>query len=103
VGCWNTRFTATTVSYDRTMGRASRTKRKRRENRSKVASQSDAVFVTDMVDVNTAVERAPGGPDVGWGGPRAGAGRPRIYPTAAARQAAYRARKHHSEDSSNSL
>lgn len=85
------------------MGRASRSKRERREDRSKSAAKSDAVTVTDMVHVETAVEKVPAGPDAGWGGPRAGAGRPRIYPTAAARQAAYRARKHHSEDPSTPL
>jgi hypothetical protein len=103
VGCWNMRFNATTVSYDLAMGRASRTKRERREDRSRVASQSDAVFVTDTDPVTTAVEKVPAGSDVGWGGPRTGAGRPRIYASAAARQAAYRARKDHSEDPSTSL
>jgi hypothetical protein len=85
------------------MGRASRTKRKRREDRSRVAAQSDAVLVTDMVQEDTAVENVPAGPDVGWGGVRAGAGRPRLYPTAAARQAAYRARRHHLEKPSTSV
>jgi hypothetical protein len=103
VGRWNMRFNATTVSYDLAMGRASRTKRERRGDRSKVASRSDAVSVPDMVPVSAAVDKAPAGPDVGWGGPRSGAGRPRIYASAAARQAAYRARKHHSEDPSTSL
>ena len=63
----------------------------------------DAVFVTDTDPVPTAVEKVPVRSDVGWGGPRTGAGRPRIYALAAARQAAYRARKHHSEDPSTSL
>jgi hypothetical protein len=86
-----------------TMGRASRTKRERRENRSKVAAKWEAVVVTVTVPLNTAVENVPSDRDVGWGGRRAGAGRPRIYPTAAARQAAYRTRKHQSEDLSTSL
>ncbi len=75
------------------MGRASRTKRERREARSRVAAKSDAISVTSEVHVETAVENVRTEPDVGWGGRRIGAWRPRLYETGAKRQSAYRARK----------
>jgi hypothetical protein len=102
-GCWNTRFTATTISYDPNDGTSESDQTGKTEDRSKVAAKSEVVFVAVTVPVNTAVENVPGDRDVGWGGRRAGAGRPRIYLTAAARQAAYRTRKHRSEDLTTSL
>lgn len=83
----------TACTYPRSVGRASRKKRERRMARSRL--EPSAVGHLDPV-LDAGEPDGKGGTEElrrRWGGPRIGAGRPRLYVTAAERQAAYRARK----------
>jgi len=75
------------------MGKASRRKRERRTARSSAEPVRHELEFQVPSDAGSGIESGPSDVDRRWGGRRVGAGRPRVYATAAERQVAYRARR----------